>query len=148
MHGTCVALGDVCALLSGKPGAGKSDLALRFLFLPAEALGGPPSLIADDQVLLRRAAGGIIATCPPSLEGRIEVRGGGIARIAALRKEARLTLAADLDASAGIARFPEKNQWKSILGLPVRLIVINPFEASAPIKLALALKNAFEDTEV
>jgi HPr kinase/phosphorylase len=147
VHGTCVALGGVCALLSGKPGAGKSDLALRFLFLPAEALGCRPALIADDQVLLRRAGEGITASCPPALEGRIEVRGGGIARIAALAKEARLTLAAELDASAAIARFPERNQWKSILGLPVRRIVINPFEPSAPIKLALALKNVFEDME-
>ena len=37
VHGTCVALGGSCALLRGLAGR-KSDLALRFLFLPAEAL--------------------------------------------------------------------------------------------------------------
>ena len=57
VHGTCVALGGACALLRGTPGAGKSDLALRFLYLPAEALSGRPALVADDQVILRRAGG-------------------------------------------------------------------------------------------
>lgn len=141
-----MALGGVCALLCGKPGAGKSDLALRFLFLPAEALGGRPALIADDQVILRRIGANIVASCPPALAGRIEVRGGGIARITALAKEGRLTLAADLDSSGDIPRFPDKDQWRSILGLPVRRILLNPFEPSAPIKLALALNNVFEDT--
>ena len=36
VHGTCVALGRRAALLRGKPGAGKSDLALRFTALPAD----------------------------------------------------------------------------------------------------------------
>ncbi len=54
VHGTCVALGQRAALLRGPSGSGKSDLALRFLFL---ARRGPaaleaPVLVADDQVRL------------------------------------------------------------------------------------------------
>ena len=127
------------------PGAGKSDLALRFLFLPSDALRGRPALVADDQVLLRRAAGGVVASCPSALSGRIEVRGAGIARVTAIAKEAVLTIVADLDGSGDTPRYPESDQWKSILGLPIRRIVLNPFELSAPIKLALALQNVFED---
>src|SRR5262245_51558605 len=57
VHGTCVALGRGAALLRGPPGSGKSDLALRFLYL---ARRGPaaleaPLLVADDQVRLARA---------------------------------------------------------------------------------------------
>lgn len=145
VHGTCVALGRSCALLCGMPGAGKSDLALRFLYLPADALGGQPALVADDQVLLRRIGDGVVASCPSALSGRIEVRGAGIARVTALAEEARLKIVADLDGSGDIPRFPENDQWKSILGLPIRRIVLDPFELSAPIKLALALQNVFED---
>ena len=140
-----MALGGSCALLRGMPGAGKSDLALRFLFLPAEALTGRPALVADDQVILRRAEGFIVASCPAVLWGRIEVRGLGIAKLAALAKEARLSLIADLDRSGGQPRFPESPQWETVLGLPVRRIVLDPFEASAPVKLALALQNMLED---
>ena len=55
VHGTCVALGRTAALLRGPSGSGKSDLALRFLFL---ARRGPaaldaPILVADDQVCAR-----------------------------------------------------------------------------------------------
>ena len=57
VHGTCVALGRTAALLRGPSGSGKSDLALRFLFL---ARRGPaaleaPILVADDQVCLIRS---------------------------------------------------------------------------------------------
>ncbi len=145
MHGTCVALGRSCALLCGMPGAGKSDLALRFLFLPADALGERPALVADDQVLVRRIGDGLVASCPSALLGRIEVRGAGIARVTALAEEARLTIVADLTGSGDIPRFPENDQWKSILGVPIRRILLDPFELSAPMKLALALQNVFED---
>lgn len=145
VHGTCVALGSSCALLQGMPGSGKSDLALRFLFLPPQAMAAPPALVADDQVILRREGGRIIASCPPVLQGRIEVRGGGIARLKAFAKEARLTLIAGLDSPAVIARFPESQEWERVLGVPVRRIVLNPFEISAAMKLALAMQNFFED---
>jgi HPr kinase/phosphorylase len=146
IHGTCVAIGGACAILRGPPGAGKSDLALRFLYLPSSALSGAPVLVADDQVALRRARGYVAASCPQALWGRMEVRGLGIARLTALVGEARLTLLADLDsAAASEIRFPETMQWEEVLGVPIRRISLDPFEASAPVKLALALQNMLED---
>ena len=141
VHGTCVALAGSCALLRGPCGGGKSDLALRFLFLSAEALRGPPALIADDQVILRRVGDRIVSSCPPPLAGKIEVRGLGIARVPRFAQEARLALIADLDGSGEQPRFPECDQWETVLGLRIRRILLNPFEISAPIKLALALRN-------
>jgi HPr kinase/phosphorylase len=130
------------------PGAGKSDLALRFLFLPQEAMAARPVLIADDQVNLRREGEHVVASCPALLEGRIEVRGLGIARIPAFAKEARLSLIADLDSSPDQPRFPQSWQWETILGVPVRRIALNPFELPAPVKLALALQNMLEDPQI
>ena len=145
VHGTCVALGDACALLRGAPGAGKSDLALRFLYLPTDRLGAEPALVADDQVILRRSGDRIIASCPKLLEGKIEVRGCGIARLALRAPQATLTLVADLDGVGGAVRFPEKTEWETMLDLAVRRIQLNPFEPSAPVKLALAIKGCFQE---
>jgi serine kinase of HPr protein (carbohydrate metabolism regulator) len=124
-------------------GAGKSDLALRFLFLPAGALGASPALIADDQVIVRRSGERITASCPPALAGKIEVRGEGIARVGYRAGETELKLIADLDGAAGRPRYPERHQWEAVLGLPVQRITLDPFEISAPIKLALALQDLF-----
>ncbi len=141
VHGTCVALGNTGALLRGLCGAGKSDLALRFLFLPAEVLAARPALVADDQVILRRIGKSIVATCPPVLSGKIEVRGLGIATAPFVAPETGLELIASLDGSCDSPRFPEGDQWETVLGMPVRHIHLDPFELSAPIKLALALRN-------
>jgi serine kinase of HPr protein (carbohydrate metabolism regulator) len=143
IHGSCVALGDRCALLRGQCGAGKSDLALRFLFLPAGVLAATPALIADDQVILRRSGERITASCPPALAGKIEVRGAGIAQLGYRAGETELKLIADLDGAAGQPRFPEGLQCEVILGLPVQRIALDPFEFSAPIKLALVLQERF-----
>ena len=140
VHGTCIALGPVCAILRGPPGAGKSDLALRFLFLPAERFAAPPVLVADDQVLLRRAGERIIASCPAALSGRIEVRGIGIVDQPA-SPEAELKLLVDLDGAGDMPRFPVAKVWETILDRPILRVALDPFEASAPIKLALALQN-------
>jgi len=117
---------------------------LRFLFLPAGALEAPPALVADDQVLLRRTGEGIVASCPPALAGKIEVRGLGIVCMRNCAEQARLTLIADLDGSCDVPRYPARDEWETVLGVPIRRIVLNPFEMPAPIKLALALQNFFE----
>jgi serine kinase of HPr protein (carbohydrate metabolism regulator) len=116
---------------------------LRFLFLPAGALGASPALIADDQVILRRSGERITASCPAALAGKIEVRGAGIAQLGYRKAETELKLVADLDGAAGQSRYPESRQWEAILGLPVERIVLDPFESSAPIKLALVLQGFF-----
>ena len=145
VHGTCVALGDAGALLRGSCGSGKSDLALRFLYLPAGRLGAEPALVADDQVILRRDGDHVVASCPQLLVGRIEVRGCGIARLKTTAAQATLKLVIDLDSTGDRPRFPEKTEWETVLDVPVRRILLDPFEPSAPIKLALAIQNCFED---
>jgi HPr kinase/phosphorylase len=146
VHGTCVALGSTCALLRGPACSGKSDLALRFLFLPAEYLPVRPALVADDQVILRRAGSSLLASCPPAIAGKIEVRGSGIARVPFHSGASDLTLVVDLDSFSVQERYPEAPEWTHLLDLPIRRIVLDPFELSAPIKLALAMQNLFSGT--
>jgi serine kinase of HPr protein (carbohydrate metabolism regulator) len=143
VHGTCVALGESGALIRGSSGSGKSDLALRFLYLPSDRLGAAPALIADDQVALRRQGHRILASCPPPLAGKIEVRGCGIARLSPAAAEAELRLIVDLDWTGDRPRFPENTEWETVMDVPIRRVVLDPFEPSAPIKLALAMSDCF-----
>ena len=144
VHGTCVALGRTAALLRGPSGSGKSDLALRFLFL---ARRGPaaleaPILVADDQVYLTRKGARLAATAPQSIRGKIEVRGIGIVEVKSAA-DAELALVVDLVASsADLERLPDEKATTPLLGLDIPLLRLSPWEASAPIKLAAALARA------
>jgi len=143
VHGTCVGLGRRAALLRGSSGSGKSDLALRFLFL---ARRGPaaleaPVLVADDQVCLVSDGSRILASAPESVRGRIEVRGVGIVAVKSI-PEAELALVVDLVEPAAVERLPEWDAKARLLGIDVPLLRLAPFEGSAAIKLALALAHA------
>lgn len=139
VHGTAVALGGRAVLIRGPSGSGKSDLALRCLALPPVLEGWPrAALVSDDQVVLVRTAGGIEMRAPSTIAGRIEVRGVGIVNVPHV-PSAELSLVADLAAPDEVARYPIEPQTAEILGASYPLVRIAPFEASAPVKLLLAL---------
>jgi HPr kinase/phosphorylase len=145
VHGTCVALGRRAALLRGKPGAGKSDLALRFTALPADG-DLTPLLVADDQVFVAASADGVLHVSPPeTIAGKIEVRGLGIMAVPFLAA-AELVLVCDLVGAEDVPRMPPaKAERTHIAGVPVPAIKLAPFEASAPLKLKMALFQAAAD---
>ena len=129
IHATAIAMEGDAILLRGPPGAGKSDLALRLIEDGAR-------LIADDQALLRRADNHVLVRAPAAVAGLIEVRGIGILRIDFL-DEAPLGLVVDLVAPTEVERIPD-DRFEVVLGLPIRVIALAPFEASAVAKLRLA----------
>ena len=129
VHATAVAIEGGAILLRGPPGAGKSDLALRLIEDGAR-------LIADDQTLLRRAGNHVLVRAPAAVAGLIEVRGVGILRVDYL-DEAPLALVVDLVPSTEVERIPD-DRFEVVLGLPIRMIALAPFEASAVAKLRLA----------
>jgi HPr kinase/phosphorylase len=118
-------------LLRGRPGAGKSDLALRLI------VHGGARLVADDQTRLERRGDAIAAAAPATIAGKLEVRGIGILEVPS-RAEATLRLVADLVAPDSVERLPEP-RFCELLGLPVPVVAVAPFEASAEAKLRLAL---------
>jgi HPr kinase/phosphorylase len=143
VHGTCVALSGRGALLRGKPGCGKSDLALRFIhrFEDGAHTHGIGGLIADDQVVLSREGERIVARAPVTIAGKLEVRGIGIVEITALGC-ASLSLMADLVSRDAVPRLPpDPLPCEDVLGIAVPVIRLDPFEPSAPIKLLLALQT-------
>lgn len=139
VHGTCLAFGRRAVLLRGEAGAGKSDLALRFLALPPEG-EARPMLVADDQVwIAAHAQGAPIASPPPALAGKIEVRGIGIVEVPFL-EQAELRLVCDLVDEKDVPRMPpEPFERTEIAGIALPALRLAPFEASAPLKLKIAL---------
>jgi HPr kinase/phosphorylase len=145
VHGTCVALGRRGVLLRGSPGAGKSDLALRFMALPGDG-ALCPGLVADDQVYVAANRDGTLtASVPPTIAGKIEVRGVGIMQVPFL-PEAELVLVCDLVGGESVPRMPpESAETMMIAGVPLPILRLAPFEASAPLKLKMALLRATPD---
>lgn len=142
IHGTCLAIGGEGVLLVGKPGTGKSDLALRLVDQGGLGLAGQlrvAQLVADDQVVIRPEAGALVASAPPSLKGKLEIRGLGIAELPVVA-ETRLRLAVRLTPAAEIDRMPDLGSARmDILGIAVPLILLDPWNASAPARLRAAL---------
>ena len=133
IHGTCVAFRGMGILIRGPSGSGKSDLALRLIDNNAK-------LVSDDQVLAMAKNGEVVLSPPRSIAGKIEVRGVGVINMRYI-KSSKLALVVDLvKKSQAIERLPKKKLTK-LLGVNVPVIELIPFEASAVIKLKLALKH-------
>jgi HPr kinase/phosphorylase len=141
VHGTCVAFGAHAALLRGRSGSGKSDLALRFLALAPDG-DMAPRLIADDQVVVEEQGGTLTVSAPDALAGKLEVRGLGIMTLPHAER-AKLVLIVDLVARDEVPRMPpEPLPRTTLLGVRVPNLQLAPFEASAPLKLKMALISA------
>lgn len=138
IYGTCVALGTAGALLRGPSGSGKSDLALRFVLESPQAVGAV--LISDDQLLLERRGERLFARPPTTIAGKIEVRGVGIVNVPH-RPLAELRLVIDLTEPDAVPRLPDLSTAREdFLGIRLPVLALAPFEASAVLKLRLALQ--------
>jgi len=133
LHGCCVAWPEGAVLIRGESGSGKSDLALRLIDLGAE-------LVADDQVILEKEDGRLMARAPENLAGLLEVRGIGILTVGH-RGKARLLLVIDLVDEERVERMPEA-QTADLLDIELPLYRLSPWPASAPNKVRLAMRTA------
>jgi HPr kinase/phosphorylase len=143
IHATAIALDDRrAALLLGPSGAGKSDLALRCILQGAWIDGRHrlATLVADDQVIVERTFDGLRAWPPEAIAGRIEVRGLGIVAMPHIASAA-VTLAVQLVEGQEIERLPDSAATAQILGWDVPILRVSPFEASAHLKVLLALTS-------
>ncbi len=136
IHATCVEVAGAGVLLLGASGTGKSDLALRLIDEGAR-------LVADDRTDLLRRDGGLYASAPETIAGRIEVRGLGIVAVPAVA-EARVRLAIELVEPAAVERLPEARQ-RDFLGVSVTLLALDPFAASSAAKVRLAARQPWPE---
>ena len=93
------------------------------------AVAGPP----PDPV--RRPAR-LVAVAPPTIAGKLEVRGIGIVDV---ERVENVPIALVVELTNEIQRMPDDSRERLILGVKVPLISIDAVAASAPSKVALAL---------
>ena len=129
LHASTVARDGRAVLLTGPSGAGKSDLALRLLDRAF-------TLVSDDQTILRRDGNRLLAAAPPTIAGKLEVRGIGIVDMATVRD---VPVALMVELTSDIQRLPDDSRERTILGIAVPIVTIDAMTASAPAKVALAL---------
>lgn len=130
VHGTCIELEGTGILLRGPSGSGKSDLALRLIDEGAR-------LVADDYTEAEVRDGTLLASAPAGIAGLMEVRGVGVIRLEHV-VAVPLGLAIDLVPGADIERLPAPATW-TCLDIGIALYRLDPFQASAPAKVRLAL---------
>lgn len=134
IHGTVATRWTTAAgwrgvLITGAPGAGKSDLALRLM-------GRGWRLVADDYAHVVASAGALYAIAPETIAGRMEARGVGVLAACA-RGLTRLSLAVELT-DGPVERLPEP-ETRAFGGVALPVLRLNGFEASAVEKVAAAL---------
>jgi serine kinase of HPr protein (carbohydrate metabolism regulator) len=130
LHATTVAIDGRAVVIEGASGTGKSDLALRLIDRGAK-------LISDDRSLLVRVGTTLVARAPERLASRIEVRGVGLAEVPHVA-EAPVGLLVQLDPDP--PRLPERRR-RTIAGVEVRTLALDPRAASAPIAVEIALRQ-------
>ena len=131
IYATCLELNHKGILLIGPSGSGKSDLALR-LIKEKQSI-----LISDDRTNIELVSGAIIASCPQTIQGLLEVRGIGIVKMPH-KKQSKISLVIELTNNLSqIERLP-LFETITLLGIEIKKIRLYPFELSAVHKVALA----------
>jgi serine kinase of HPr protein (carbohydrate metabolism regulator) len=131
LHASCVAKDGRGILIYGRSGSGKSDLALRLIDRGA-------LLVSDDYTIVRRVEGRLLARAPVNIEGRIEVRGLGIIP---LEHVSDVPIALYVDLNLDVIRLPDRREPAWVAGVQLPVIGLNALEASAPVKVEVALRH-------
>lgn len=129
LHASCVAIDGRAVLIEGRSGSGKSDLALRLIDRGAR-------LVSDDYTVLVRERDRLLAQPPATIAGKIEVRGIGVVD---MPHSERVPVALVVCLSEQVERMPDDGEIRTIAGVVVPMITLNAREASAAIKVGLAL---------
>jgi serine kinase of HPr protein (carbohydrate metabolism regulator) len=128
-HASTVAVDGRAVLISGPSGSGKSDLALRLLDRGF-------TLVSDDQTIVRRDGNRLIASAPPTIKGKLEIRGVGIVEMETVTD---VPVALYVELTSEIVRLPDDRRERPVLGVNLPLISVDAQTASAASKVALAL---------
>ena len=142
VHATVVSVAGHGVLLRGPSGSGKSSLALQLIDQGGLGIGKTlmaAKLVADDQVILVVEQHQIIATAPPALLGKLEIRGWGIVIVEA-EAFVKLDLVVDLISFGDIPRLPEPSGLSiELLGIRLKRLRVDGADPAAVAKIRAAL---------
>ena len=131
LHCSTVAIGGRAVMIEGRSGSGKSDLALRLIDRGAK-------LVSDDYTIARRQGKILLASPPPNIAGKMEVRGIGLVDMEHV-SDVQLCLIVQL--FDVVDRMPPVPEKRVVAGVAVPVMKIAPMENSAPIKVELAMET-------
>ena len=129
LHASTVAIGGRAVLITGPSGSGKSDLALRLLDRGF-------ALVSDDQTIVKKNGTRLAASAPPTIRGKLEIRGIGIVTMEPVDDQ---PVALVVELTSDIQRLPDDSRERPLLGIPIPLISVDATTASAASKVASAL---------
>ena len=129
LHASTVAKAGRAILITGPSGSGKSDLALRLLDRGF-------TLVSDDQTIVRKDGERLVASAPPTIAGKLEVRGLGIVEV---ERANDVPVALIIELTIDIQRLPDDSRERPILGVSLPFVTLDAMPASAPAKVDLAL---------
>ena len=129
LHASTVAIDGRAVMISGPSGSGKSDLALRLLDRGF-------TLVSDDQTIVRKDNGRLLASAPPTIHGKLEIRGVGIVDMETVSD---VPVALVVELTSDIQRLPDDSRERLVRDVRIPLISIDALTASAPSKVAVAL---------
>ena len=131
IQATSVSYQNKAILITGKPGIGKSSLALRLI----ESCGAV--LISDDVTEVRKEGDILIAVAPDSMRGCIEVRGLGILVNQPMVENISVALLVEL-IEAKEERRLDMSKTKEILGIQLPFFQLNAYDSILDLKILKA----------
>ena len=129
LQASAVAVRGRCVLLTGAPGSGKSSLALALVDRGAE-------LIGDDGVTLERRGDTLLASPPPAIAGKLEVRGVGLIDLPTTSAPVALIVALGEDGE----RLPDALPAQEIAGIRVPVLRLAAADWTTPLRMERALE--------
>lgn len=128
IHATLISFHNKGILLTGKSGAGKSDVALRMI------MDKGATLVADDRVNVECVDGQLYGSSPESIKGLLEIRNVGIGQFNTKPKE-KISLCIELcDNKQDLERLP-KDEYVDFLGVSITKLKLYQFDCSILCKI-------------
>lgn len=132
VHGTSVSIDKTGILITGKPGSGKSSLALQLIDRGA-------LLVSDDQTIITHENDHLFLSPPPNIKGLVEVRGVGICTFP-FENKSRLSLCVELCEGEELERLPDPH-FVEYHGVKIPLLKLNKKDPLGMIKVELKVKE-------
>jgi len=128
---TAVAIAGRAVLIEGRPGSGKSSLALALIDRGAV-------LIGDDGVTLKQHGGRLLASPPPNISGLLEVRNLGLLPYPVCSD---VPVAMVICLTPDAPRFIDQPAQTTVADAPLPIIELWPDGPNSALKAELALQH-------